>query len=98
MPLKNSAEINARVAEWNKRKTELEQKIAQSKKALTDASAKFAKLDSQPATQLAEGQINIREEQPFAVDELTVRRGDMIQLIVDPNGNYGRTRRSLSGS
>lgn len=89
MPLKNSAEINARVAEWNKRKTELEQKIAQSKKALTDASAKFAKLDSQPATQLAEGQINIREEQPFAVDELTVRRGDMIQLIVDPNGNYG---------
>lgn len=89
MPLKNSAELNARVAEWNKRKTELEQKVAQSKKALTDASAKFSKLDSQPATQLAKGQINVREEQSFSIDELTVRRGDMIQLIVDPNGNYG---------
>ena len=89
MPLKNSAELNARVTEWNKRKTELEQKVAQFKKALTNACAKFAKLDSQPATQLAKGQINVREEQSFSIDELTVRRGDMIQLIVDPNGNYG---------
>ena len=67
MPLKNSAELNARVAEWNKRKTELEQKVAQSKKALTNAYAKFAKLDSQPATQLAKGQINVREEQSFSL-------------------------------
>ena len=64
-------------------------KSGPTKKALTDASAKFAKLDSQPATQLAKGQINVREEQSFSIDELTVRRGDMIQLIVDPNGNYG---------
>ncbi|MEC9081049.1 MAG: DUF1549 and DUF1553 domain-containing protein, partial [Verrucomicrobiota bacterium] len=89
MPLKHSSETTARATEWKKKKIELEQKVAHSKKALADASAKFAELDSQQATLLGEGQINIREEQSFNVDELAVQRGDMIQLIVDPKSNYG---------
>ncbi|MEE2947630.1 MAG: DUF1549 and DUF1553 domain-containing protein [Verrucomicrobiota bacterium] len=89
MPLKHSPETSVHVTKWNKRKTELEQKVAHSKKALANASAKFAELDSQPATPLGEGQINIREEKSFAVDELAVQRGDMIQLIIDPKSNHG---------
>ena len=89
MQLKHSAELTKRAADWQKGKTEREQKVAATKKVLTDSSAKFAELDRQPATTLAKGLVNVREEQPFAIDELSVQRGDMIQLIVDPNGNHG---------
>ncbi|MDP6794019.1 MAG: DUF1549 and DUF1553 domain-containing protein [Verrucomicrobiota bacterium] len=90
MPLKHSKKTAENIAGWNKRKTELEQKVGAAKKKIAASTTKFSELDRQPATLLAEGQIDIREEEPFAVDELTVRRGDMIQLIVDPkDGNHG---------
>jgi len=90
VPLTNSMELLGRVEVWNKKKTELEKQIGEAKKQLAGVSGDFKKLASQPGTPLDQGQIDAGSEQPFTADEVTVKRGDMLQLIIDPrDGDYG---------
>ena len=90
VPLTNSKEIAAHMAIWNKRKGEQEQKVAEAKEQLAAVSDELTKLVNQPITRLGQGHIEVGSQQLFAIDEVTVKRGEMLQLIIDPrDGDYG---------
>lgn len=90
VPLNNSKEIKERKKAWEEHKLKLEQELKSAKHLLSTASDEFAKMASQPATLIKDGEINVGAQEAYLIENLNVHKGDMIQLIVDAkDGDYG---------
>lgn len=88
VPLNPSGELAVHIAKWKQRKTDLEREVSAIKKEVATHSSAFAKLASQPRTELGKGIVEIRNEQTFAAT-LDVRTGEMLQLTIGPRANHG---------